>query len=94
LRIAIWLARPTITKAQMDRPKQADHSIEGIIPLLESAVNVSNEAILTLDAMLVSCNEWNRLDRSRCILSGVKTPKSQFWVADYRSGPLFDMVRC
>ena len=48
------LAGRTLAEAHLEHAKESDHSIEGIVPLRESALNVLNEAIRKHDALGVS----------------------------------------
>jgi len=43
-----WL---TLADAHLEHPEEADHSVEGIVPLRESALNVLGEAIRKRDAL-------------------------------------------
>ena len=51
------LVRPagrTLVEAHLEHPEETDHSVEGIVPLRDSALNILSEAIREHDALGVS----------------------------------------
>jgi hypothetical protein len=50
----IWLPGRTLAEAHLEHPKEADHCIEGIVPLREAALNFLPEAVIKRDAPCLS----------------------------------------
>ncbi len=50
----VRLAGRTLAKAHLEHPEEADHSIEGVVPVREAAPNFIPEAVLKRDALVIS----------------------------------------
>ncbi|MGO9274373.1 MAG: hypothetical protein ACLQOO_29770 [Terriglobia bacterium] len=48
------LAGPALAEAHLEHPEEADHGIEGIVPLREAVLNLLSETVLKHDALGIS----------------------------------------